>query len=402
MTALLLAAPCRAAEPPPAFAVRTADGKVMEGPLQVLTADWSVRVGAGDGERLAGADVLTVRRVGGPLPPLPARDQVLLTNGDRIPITMKSARLVGERLRFQSPCLNDGKEVGVPLSSVAVLWFAETSSENPERLRRRLTTESRKRDVVLLRNGDALEGDLTGLDDLAVRLEVAKKPVTVELARTAAVALSTDFNNTPRPKGAYGRVTLEWPDGPDGARLTLASATCADGAVLKGTTAFDAPFSAPLARVAALDLYQGRATYLSELKPLRYEFLPYLDDRWDYSRDGSTTGLDLLMGGSAYDRGVGLHSHGRLTFAVPKDARRFEATVGLDDRAGPRASARVRVLADGKALDLGGDGELTAGGAPLAVGVDVAGVKELTLEVDYGRGGPVQGHVDWVDARFIK
>jgi len=401
MAALLLGAACNAAEPPPAFAVRTADGKVVEGPLQVLTPDWSVRVGAGDGERVAGADVLTVRRAGRPLPPLPARDQLLLTNGDRIPVVEKSARLVGERLRFKSPCLDDGKEVGVPLSAVAVLWLAETASENPERLRRRLAAESRKRDVVLLRNGDTIEGDLTGLDDLSVRLEVNKEGKTVELGRTAAVALSTDLAVPPRPKGVYGRVTLDGPDGAEGARVTLASATC-DGAALKGATAFGAPFSAPLARVAALDLCQGRATYLSDLKSLRYEFLPYLDDRWDYARDGSTTGLDLLVAGSAYDRGVGLHSHGRLTFAVPKDARRFEATVGLDDRAGPRASARVRVLADGKALDLGGDGELAAGGAPLSVGVDVSGVKELTLEADYGRRGPVQGHVDWVDARFVK
>ena len=59
------------------------------------------------------------------------------------------------------------------------------------------------------------------------------------------------------------------------------------------------------------------------------------------------------------------------------------------------------MLADGKPLDLGGDRELTAG-APLFVGVDVAGAKELTLEVDFGEGGPVQDHVDWVDARFVK
>ena len=113
-------------------------------------------------------------------------------------------------------------------------------------------------------------------------------------------------------------------------------------------------------------------------------------------------GLDLRLAGSTYDKGVGLHSHSRLTYAVPPGCRRFDALVGLDDRAGRQGSVRVRVLADGKPLDLGGDRELTADGGPLRVNVDVGGVKELTLEVDFGKGGPVQDHVDWADARFVK
>jgi hypothetical protein len=325
-----------------------------------------------------------------------------LANGDRLPLADAGPRLDGERLHFRCPFLADGKEVDVPLAAVSVVWFAPTASDDPERLRRRLAAGPRKHDVVLLRNGDTLEGVLTALDGKTVELEVEKKPVKVEVGRTAAVALSTEWAEPPRPKGTFARVALSDPDGPaDGARVTLASARCADGAVLTGETAFGAAFRAPLARVAALDLCGDRVAYLSDLQPLRYQFTPYLDDRWDCARDAAVTGLDLLLAGSTYDRGVGLHAGGRLTFAVPKGAGRFEATVGVDDRAGPRAAARVRVLADGKPLDLGG-GDLTAAGGPVSVAADVAGAKELTLEVDYGPRGPVQGCVDWVDARFVK
>ena len=158
----------------------------------------------------------------------------------------------------------------------------------------------------------------------------------------------------------------------------------------------------PLAKVASLDLYQGKAVYASDLKPIRYEYFPYLDDRWDYTRDGGVDGLDLRLAGSTYDKGLGLHSHSRLTYAVPPGCRRFDALVGLDDRGGRRGSVRIRLLADGKPIDLDGDRELTAAGGPLRVNVDVSGAKELTLEVDFGRGGPVQDHVDWADARFVK
>jgi len=60
------------------------------------------------------------------------------------------------------------------------------------------------------------------------------------------------------------------------------------------------------------------------------------------------------------------------------------------------------VLADGKGLDLGAGGDLTAAGGPLAIDVKVEGIKELTLEVDFGRNGNVQSVVDWVDARLVK
>jgi NPCBM/NEW2 domain len=381
--------------PVPFFVVRTADGKAVKGGLRELGPDWSVRLGD-DGARVDGADVLSVRRVGRPLPARPVETQLILAGGDCVPVDRPV--LIGERVHFHSPHLADGKDASAPLSSVTVIWFAGTATEPPERLRRRLAGETRKRDVVLLRNGDVVEGVLTALDEKTIAIEVDKKPVAVDVSRTAAIALSSDLTETPRPKGVYGRVILD----AGGARLSLATARCADGATLTGTTLFGAALSVPLTNIAALDLFQGKAVYLSDLKPSRYVYLPYLDDRWDYARDGSVAGLDLRVAASTYDKGVGLHSHSRLSYAVPPACRRFEALVGLDDRTGRRGSVRIRVVADGKPLDVGGDRELTAADDPLSVRVDLAGVKELTLEVDFGKGGPVGDHVDWVDACFVK
>ncbi len=388
---------------PPVLVVRTADGKSVEGGLRELGPDWTIRVG---GASVDGADVLTLRRADRPLPPPSAEAQLLLAGGDSIPVNTnpkEGPRLIGDRIHFLCPCLAGGADASVPLSAVSAIWYGGTVGESPERLRRRLVRETRKRDVVLLKNGDVLEGVLTALDASGVTIEVDRRPVTVDVHRTAAVALSSDLTEAPKPQGVYGRLILDAPGDRDldGARLSLASARCTDGATLTGTTLFGAALSVPLAKVAALDLFGGKAVHLSELKPSRYDYFPYLDERWEWSRDADVTGLDLRVAGSTYDRGVGLHSRSRLSYAVPKDGRRFEAVVGLDDRTGREGSVRVRVLADGKPLDLGGDRELTAD-APLSVRVDVAGAKELTLEVDFGKGGPVQDHVDWVDARFVK
>jgi hypothetical protein len=96
-----------------------------------------------------------------------------------------------------------------------------------------------------------------------------------------------------------------------------------------------------------------------------------------------------------------LHSHARATYRLSGSYRRFEALVGLDDRDGAGGRVRVRVLADGKPLDLGAE-ELTAQGGPRAVSVPVSGVRELTLEVAFGQNGDVRDVVNWVDARLVR
>jgi hypothetical protein len=384
-----------AEEPPPPFTAATAAGTPVRGALHELKPDWSLRVGD---KVLAANDVVSLRRSSAKLPPLPSEQHVFLANGDRIPAG--APRLVGEKLHFAHPDLGDGKEVSVPLSGVSVLWLAPPDNvEYPDQLRRRLAAGSRAKDRVLLRNGDAVEGLFSALDAKRLTVEVDKKPVAVEFDKVAAVALSTDDVTPLKPKGVYGRVTLA-----DGARLSLASATC-DGTALRGTTAFGASFRAPLARVVSLELMQGTAVYLSDLKPVKFEHTPYLGDggvKWPLALDSAVTGSDLRLGGSTYDKGLGMHSRSRATYALDGKYRRFEAVVGLDDVTGRDGAVRVRVLADGKPLDLGKDGELTAKDVPLVIGAKIDGVKELTLEVDFGKHGDVQGHVDWCDARVIK
>jgi hypothetical protein len=395
----LLSAWASAAEPPE-FLATSADGRCCRGHWQTLGPDWSIRL---DGQErlLPGRDLVSLRRVDRPLPPMPEDLHLLLSNGDRLPV--EGPRVAGERVFFRHPDLDDGKETHLPLAALAALArSAPTGAEYPEALRRRLIRERRSRDLLLLANGDRIEGVFKTLDGGQVGLEVSRRTQSFPLGQIAVLALSTELAETLRPRGVYAVVTLYGTEGMGATRLSLADAACTDGVTLTGTTLFGARLRVPLSRVAALDLMQGRAVYLSDLDPARYEYLPYLDERWPLVVDGSAAGRDLRLGASVYARGVGMHAHSRATWTVPAGSRRFEAVVGIDPRTGIRGTARVRLLADGKVLDLGADPELTAAGQPLVVNVDVSGVKELTLEVLCGRGGFVQAHVNWVDARLIR
>jgi NPCBM/NEW2 domain-containing protein len=385
------------AQDAPVFRLETTAGERFRGPLLGLTEKGSLRLGGARRVRCLADEWLTLRRADIVPPGLPAGPHLLLTNGDCLPLTPATVALTGERLTFTHALLSRGAATRLPLSAVALVWLATPDGADAERFRRQLLAQRRRRDVVRLRNGDVLEGVLSRLDGKGLLLEVGRKKVPVALSRVAVVALSSDLAANLRPRGTHAHLILT-----DGTRLLLKEVACEDGETLTGTTAFDAAVRVPLAQVAALDYRQGRAVYLSDLKPIRYDFTPYLGVRWPLVTDGSVAGRDLRLGGGVYDKGVGMHSASRVTYSLPPGCKRFEARVGLDDRSGRRGSVRVRVLVDGKERELGIKDELTHGTGPVRLNLDVSGAKELTLLVDFGAAGDVGDHVNWADARLIR
>jgi hypothetical protein len=291
-------------------------------------------------------------------------------------------------------------ELRLPVAAVALLWIAAPEgTEESDRLLRRLLAERRSTDVVLLRNGDRVEGTVTALDRAAAcKLEIGKKTLEVPFARVAGIAFSTELLARPRAKGPYGHLVLV-----SGARLALASARVdAERGTLAGKTLLGAEIEVPLSAVAALDLRQGRAVYLSDLPPRAYEHTPFLGVSWPLVKDHTVAGNDLRLAGQVYDKGLGVHSQARVTYDLAGKYDWFETVVGLDERTGRQGRVRLQVLVDGKAQDLGWDQELSAVDRPLTLRIDVRKARELTLAVEFGRRGDVEAHVNWADVRLIR
>ncbi|OAI50789.1 hypothetical protein AYO44_17500 [Planctomycetaceae bacterium SCGC AG-212-F19] len=404
---LLLALPLSAAlvaageADPPArleFLVHSASGSPVKGQLKQIDEQWNVLPDAPKPVKIAGADLISIRRVDLPLPGPPAGQQVVFANGDRLPGAIGD--LTGERLTLRS-ARSDFEAMTLPLSALAVLWFETPAGmERPDLVRRRLLLERRSRDVIWLRNGDQLQGNVVKLDREALFIEVDRKQVKVDRGKLAIVAFNNELVRTLRPKEPYAQLVLA-----DGCRLGVASVRL-DGNRLTGKTLFGATVTLPLADLRALDIRQGRAVYLSDLKPASYHFTPYFP-RLAYGwvadgsiGDGSPAGDEMRLAGSTFGKGIGMHSESRISYALDGAYRRFEALVGLDDRGGANGSVRIKVLVDGKPRELGLDKELTGRDGPKEVRLDVAGARTLTLAVEYGRFD--QGQVNWADARLVK
>jgi hypothetical protein len=380
---------------PPLFTLHAADGAFLEGPLEGIKEDWSVSLGGDKGKLVPGADVLSLRRRNAVLPPAPAQEHVVLANGDRIAGKLLQTGNDGARVQAE---LGMSQEIRIPSTSILVWWLTVPDGvSDADLFRRRLVTERRRRDVALLRNGDRVEGTLLGVDGNGARLKTgAGKDVAIGRDKLAALALNTVLARGARRGAAYGRVILA-----NGSRVSLLSAHTSNQ-LLIGKTVFGAEVTISVAQLAALSLHQGRAVYLSDLKPLRYEHIPYLGLAWPYTIDASVAGRDLSVGGSVYDKGIGMHSESRLAYDLGGAYRSFESLVGLDDQTGREGSAVIEVLVDGKPQTLGEPKEITLQGGPRLIQVNITGAKELTLVVKFARRGDVQAHVDWADAKLIK
>jgi hypothetical protein len=378
---------------PPLFDLHTAEGLIASGSLEHLHEDWSVSVNGKKTIQVRGSDLVSLRQSKTPIPPAPRGERVVLTNGDQLAGTAKALR--AERLLFQPA--GTEQELTLPISAVSLLCFpAADGGDDSDLLRRRLPLQRRDADSVLLGNGDLMEGTLTALDAGMIRIESKSgKALTIARDKVAALALTRALARSLGTKAAYGRLVLG-----NGSRLSLVSART-EGDELVAKTLFGATLRVPVRQMVGLDMRQGRAVYLSDLNPRRYEHTPYLGVRWPYTLDTSIARNELRVAGSTYDKGIGMHSESRLTFNLGGQYEWFEAWVGLDERTGSEGSVVVGVVVDGKSIALGTK-ELTGRDKPLPVRVRVADARELTLEVLFGRHGDVQDHVDWVDARLIK
>jgi hypothetical protein len=140
--------------------------------------------------------------------------------------------------------------------------------------------------------------------------------------------------------------------------------------------------------------------YLSDLKPVSVEQVPYFDRMLGYRVDQSLDGKPLVLKDGTYKRGIAVHSRCALGYDLGGKFDELRAKVGFQQPEGKLGQAVVRVLGDGKVLfeqpDARGDQP------PFEVKVKLAGVQRLALEVDFGKGQDVGDRVVWANARLLR
>lgn len=150
-----------------------------------------------------------------------------------------------------------------------------------------------------------------------------------------------------------------------------------------------------LPRVRLSD-YSGEVVYLSDVTPIQEStsFAPV-------ARDRNVKGEPLEVGGEQYPKGLGMHAHSRVTYAVPAGKSAFAAIVApsLSELRCEKMSYRVRV-SDTSGQVLLESGIFRSRTPPVPVEIELGGASAVVLEVDPLEDGIDCDHANWVMAQF--
>lgn len=389
--------------PEPTFAVVGAGDKRPVGQLVKLSQDFVASVVGRDGQSTVN-DILSLRRTDIPVPSFPTGPHLITAGGDRIAGSLVGGDAQSLRFRPSGILMKSDQAWRVPLSAAAALWLKTTPADTPVDVTQYdWLTDVRNRDVLRFRNGDLARGTLDGMvpdaakPTFSFRSEQGQHQ-SIRADELAVVVFNPTLARFRKPKGPYARVVLT-----DGSRLALIKPAVSSG-LISGETLFGESIVVPLAHLVSLDVVQGKAVYLSDVKPEKVEQGGFVGLAWPWVADRTVRGTVLRLstgaGESTFDKGLGTHPRTLLSYDLAGKYRRFEALVGLDPASGGRGRATVRVLVDGKDQTLPELAKLTSDTA-VSVRVDVRGANELVLVVDYGPAGGVLADVNWVDARLV-
>ncbi len=409
------------------------DGKRFSGELIAADADWQLTFRVGQEERkLPAADLVAW---GTPVEPKgrtqledhfpPA--ELLLEGGGLIVADLRESK--GTVLLLVSDALGS---IEVPLRKVRGILLGPPLDRSRRDDLVRALLEPAKSDRLLLHNGDVVSGEVRSFSrvlseerkwQFSVEITVGPAAIKVAADRIAGVSFAARDERPASEDELRALVGLR-----DGTRLVIQKLElAADDVALRSAGQTWKTEPAELVYVQPLG---GKAVYLSDVlaptalddsaeargtpvgRPPRektafYKYVPLLSAAWPYYADRNVRGGLLRSGGRLWLKGIGMHSGGALTVALPQAFRRFEAEVALDDSVGQRGSVVFEVKVYGRkegrvAVVRTFTSETIRGGtAPVPVSVDLEGAVGISLAVLFAERGDELDHANWLNARLV-
>lgn len=279
----------------------------------------------------------------------------------------------------------------------------------------RMLTATPNEELLLLRNGDELAGQVSLSPTAAgstfdVGFTGRSSAVSVATAETRGVILGgkrTVPSLGVRPVVEFGFR--------DGSRIAVATV---------GTTADSQRVTFELAvgpRIAAASeqvwkrvcwiqpVGFRRVTYLSDLETIGFKHIPFLNGPRGWHADRNVLGGSLRIAGQRFSKGIGMMPAARLAFPHTGEEAMFHADLALDARAGSRGSVVFRVFLARKRPTGGTEwvdaytSEIIRGGdAPLSIALNLEGVFGLALLVDFAERGDERDYANWLNARLVR
>ncbi len=394
------------AAPPNLPSAVAIDGDPFPARLVGIDENWQMTFVAGENERVLAFEDLVHwgafrDREDGP--------QILLADGGMLHGDV--LRITGGDLVIESDFWS---EATIPLTAVrGIVFQPPVTPLARDKLSHRIEEADGRTDQLLLDNGDTLKGVLLGTVGqenqipTALKIEIQNREVQLSLANVVAVMFNPTLVSATKPKGKAA-----WLGFRDGSLLFVESVV-----PKSDRWQLSLPSGVPLEtfaeftpdtlwdEVTLVRPLTPRVIYLSDLTPISYKHIPFLETSWPYAADRNVLDGRLRAGGFVYAKGLSMHSASRLAYDLGGSYRRFEAELAIDESSGHRGSVRCRVFvndADG-GWKLAHESPVIRGGdEPTRVSADVSGVQRMVLIVDFADRGDELDRINWLNARLVK
>jgi len=109
----------------------------------------------------------------------------------------------------------------------------------------------------------------------------------------------------------------------------------------------------------------------------------------------------LSLNGKTYNRGLWIHSWTMLSYKLDGQYRKFQALMGIDGAVASNGLGDVQVIIRGDDRVLL-DAEVNGLDDPRQLDIDVEGIKQLEIEVGYGKNYAISDHLNLVEAKLLK
>jgi hypothetical protein len=381
-----------AAEPasvPPQFELSTLTGRHQTGALTELSSDSASLTSGGKLAKVPLAEVLEIRSVS-PKAAAPVdtrRPELTLTDGTHF---FFATLRVSDR-GVQVDAANLGK-ASLPSVTVGSIRFASLEPQIADAWRD-LAARELARDMLVIRKGnvlDHLDGTVGAIDDVGIHFVIDGEDVALKREKVFGVVYS-------RRNADAGKPICEATTA-GGDLVKVQSAQWSDGR-LKASLIGGTQIVIPGEQIVSLDFSLGKVRYLSQIEPREVKYTPFFDQVWTYCRDRPRDGGMLRLANKEYARGLWIHSRTLLKYRLNADYRRFQAVMGIDQAVAPLGNVHVVISGDGKILH---QSDVRGSDSPQNLDLDIAGVRELEIFVDFGGDLDIADHLDLADAKVIK
>jgi hypothetical protein len=393
----LLLAAAVAAQQGLAGVVRTIDGAVIDGALRVEDGNAVVATANGE-QRFEAARILAFEPAGIVAAPTPAPHRTWLRSGAELPcVAIRGSAAADGRPAAVRLTLPSGVLLDVPLTMVRAIRQGGAERPEPALFQADLREPPASEDLLyVVKDGTAQRSVVTIAALANDRIDFTLRGSAYDFAWSgvAAIVFGANTGLAPdrqgKPRTSLALTTGEMLDG----RLLALDATVVRCRLDEG-----AVVEIPSAKLLSLQIASDRMAWLTELTP-KVEQTPAFDRVWPVAIDRTPVGPGLVLGGKTFRRGLCVVPRAVLTYDLGGRFDRFEATIGIDDRAGPEAHAIFRVRVDGRVV-----WESTPrmrGLPPEDIRIELGKAKTLGLEVDFGKNYDLGDLCVWADARVVQ